>query len=209
MASTDAAAEQRERILRVVAELIAKRGYADTSTDLIVSRAHVGYGTFYKFFADKEEAFLSLYEETFATTGQEIAAAYGDDGDPRPWVERISAAISTYYEAIAADPPLWRACLVEALTAGPDVLARHERSVRRLGGLLKPGRELSPDAAILPESLEDTIAGGIVWMAYQRLIVGEAGESLTALIPEAVQFALSPYIGEEKALEFSHRERVS
>jgi AcrR family transcriptional regulator len=60
LARADAAADQRRRILRVTADIVAKRGYAGTSTDLIVRRAKVGYGTFYKFFADKEAAFLAL-----------------------------------------------------------------------------------------------------------------------------------------------------
>jgi hypothetical protein len=42
----------------VTADLVSKRGYSDTTTELIVRRAKVGYGTFYKFFADKKRRSL-------------------------------------------------------------------------------------------------------------------------------------------------------
>ena len=204
----DVAAEQRRRILRVTADLIAKRGYADTSTELIVRRARVGYGTFYKFFADKEEAFVALFDETFDTNSKLIAAAYGNGADDRPWGDRVTAAIATFYEAIAGDPPLWRACLVESLTAGPEVLMRYEGAIQAMGEMLKQGRREAPDADALPETLEGNLVGGIVWIAYQRLILGDAAEGLPRLLPEAVQFALSPYLGEKAAGDVAKRHLV-
>jgi AcrR family transcriptional regulator len=204
VARADAAAEQRARILRVTAELIAKRGYSDTPTDLIVRRAHAGYGTFYKFFADKEAAFLALYDETFETHSERIAEAFGGSDDSRPWGDRVAAAIATFYATIASDPPLWKACLVESLTAGPEVLARYEDSIGQLGQLLRIGRREAKDADLLPDSLEGTLAGGIVWIAYQRLLLGEA-DKLPGLLPEAVQFSLSPYLGEKQAVAVARR----
>jgi AcrR family transcriptional regulator len=204
LARKDASAAQRERILRITAELIAKRGYADTTTELIVRRAKVGYGTFYKFFADKEAAFLALFDETFEANSKLIAAAYGS-ADSGPWPDRVAEAIRTFYEAIAADPPLWRACLVESLTAGPMVLARQEAAIAQLAEILKPGRAETAEGAELPHTLERTLAGGIVWIAHQRLIVGEAAEALPALLPEAIQFVLSPYLGEEAAVTVANR----
>jgi AcrR family transcriptional regulator len=184
--------------MRITTELVAKRGYKDTTAELIVARAKVGYGTFYKYFPDKEAVFLALYEETYAAIVVEMTAAYGSD-DSAPWPERVAAAIRCFYEAIAADPPLWRACLVEALTAGSAMLERHEASIKALGAIFTPGRTLAKKTARLPATLENTVAGGVVWIAYQRLIVGEA-ERLPELVPEAVQFALSPYMGEAAAI---------
>jgi AcrR family transcriptional regulator len=205
LARKDAGAEQRRRILRVTADLIAKRGYADTTTELIVRRAKVGYGTFYKFFPDKEAAFLALFDETFDVSSKLIGAAFGDEADLRPWGERVAEAIRAFYEEIAADPPLWRACLVESLTAGPVMLGRQEMAIQQLGAILWPGREEAPEGIALPETLERTLAGGIVWFAHQRLIVGEAADELPKILPEAVQFALSPYLGEEAAVAIADR----
>ena len=65
LARVDAAEEQRRRIMQITTELVAKRGYKDTTAELIVARAKVGYGTFYKFFPDKEAVFVALYDETY------------------------------------------------------------------------------------------------------------------------------------------------
>lgn len=197
-ARADAAAEQRRRILRVAADLIADRGYAGTSTDLLVRQARVGYATFYKFFPDKEAAFLALYDQTFEESSVKIAEAYGAEPDDRPWAERVAAAIRTFFTEISSDPPLWKTCLVESLTAGPQVLVRYEESIAQLAAAIKVGRREAP-AAELPESLETILAGGIVWIAYQRLVAGTAAKELMGVVPDAIRFVLSPYLGEVAA----------
>jgi AcrR family transcriptional regulator len=195
----DAAAEQRRRILRVTAQLVAKRGYQDTTTELIVRRAKVGYRTFYKFFKDKETCFLALYDETLERTDSILKAAYASGDPDTPWSSRVAAAIDALYRQIVEDPALARACLVESITAGPAVLSRYEGAIHRLCRILEPGRRESEIGGELPDTLENTLAGGILWIAYQLLIVGETSR-LPDLLPEAIQFALSPYLGEEKAV---------
>lgn len=201
---SDAASQQRHRILRATAELIAKRGYAGTKNDTIVRRARVGYGTFYKFFADKDEAYRALFEETYEVHAPRIAEAFGGPADERPWGDRVAAAIAVFYATIAADPILWKACIVEVLTAGPEVLKRNDEAIESLGEILKFGREEKSAPAILPRSLEATLAGGIVWVAYQRLVLGEA-DKLPGLLSEVVQFSLLPYLGEREAIKVAQR----
>src|SRR6188472_768288 len=58
---SSAHADQRRRILRAVAELVAERGYSDVTVELIVKRAHVSYKTFYKHFNGKEGCFEALF----------------------------------------------------------------------------------------------------------------------------------------------------
>jgi len=200
----DAGEAQRRKILRVTAELIAKRGYAGTKTDTIVKRAHVGYGTFNKFFADKDEAYRTLFEETYDLHSARIAEAFGDAEDERPWADRVAAAIATFYRAIAEDPVLWRACIVEARTAGPEVNRSNEAAIEDLGKILIPGRRQESAPANLPESIETTLAGGIVWIAYQRLVIGEA-ERLPEMLSDALQFVLLPYLGEGGARDAAQR----
>jgi AcrR family transcriptional regulator len=208
---TEAAADQRRRILRATAELVAKRGYHDTTTELIVRRAKVGYATFYKNFSDKEECFVTLFDRTLELTGNAVAAAYEEGGEEKPWAERVGAALRKLYELTAADPPLARACLVESLTAGRAVTARYEMALRELARILEPGRKLAPAGVELPAMLESTLAGGVLWIIYQRLIVGEA-DLLEGLLPETLQFVLSPYLGEDEAVRVAERisaERVT
>ncbi len=191
-----AAADQRRRILEATADLLAEHGYQATTLEMIVRQAKVGYATFYKHFADRDEAFLALLDAaTERTTGRMEAAYKREEG---PWPDRVGAALGVLFEDVAAHPNVARACLVEALTAGAEAAARHEAALKRMAALLRPGRELNPRQAQLPENLEETLAGGVVWVLSQRLIGGEAAK-LRALLPETLEFLLRPYVGEDEA----------
>jgi AcrR family transcriptional regulator len=192
----EAAADQRRRILEATADLVAEQGYANATIEQIVRRAKVGYATFYKHFADKDEAFLALLDAAIERTLYAVEEAYDREGGP--WPDKVGAGLGALLEQIAAHPNVARACLVEAPTAGPEPAARHEAALKRFVPLLRPGRELNPRQAELPATLEDTLAGGVLWVVNQRLIAGEESE-LRALLPEALEFLLRPYVGEEEA----------
>lgn len=191
-----AAADQRRRILAATADLVAEQGYAAVTMEMIVRRAKVGYATFYKSYAGKEEAFLALLDAAIERTATRVEDAY--KRETGPWTDRVGAALGELFKEIAANPNVARACLVESLTAGPEAVTRHEAALKRLAPLLRPGRELNPRRERLPDSLEDTLAGGILWVVNQRLIAGEAGK-LRGLLPETLEFVLRPYVGEEEA----------
>ncbi len=113
--------------------------------------------------------------------------------------ERVQAALLAFFAEIDAEPLIARACLVEVLTAGPAAVERYERALHDVAHpILFPGRALNPHATRLSDSLEDTLAGGIAWIVYQRLVAGEA-ERIPGLLPEALEFVLLPYLGEEEA----------
>jgi AcrR family transcriptional regulator len=191
-----AAADQRRRILEATADLVAEQGYPETTIEQVVRGARVGYATFYKHFADKEEAFLALLDAATERTLYVVEEAY--DRETGPWPDKVGAALGALLELAAAHPNVARACMVEALTAGPAASARHEAALKRFAPLLRPGRELNPRQADLPDTLEETLAGGVLWVVNQRLVAGEAGK-IRALLPEALEFLLRPYVGEDEA----------
>jgi AcrR family transcriptional regulator len=193
---SEAAADQRRRILEATADLVAERGFAEATIEQIVRRARVGYATFYKHYADKEEAFLALLDAAIERTGFVVEEAY--DREDGPWTDKVGAGLGALLDLVAAHPGVARACLVEAPTAGPEAAARHEAALKRFVPLLRPGRELNPRKDQLPESLEETLVGGVVWVIGQRLIAGEA-EGLRSLLPETLEFLLRPYVGEDAA----------
>jgi AcrR family transcriptional regulator len=192
----EVADDQRRRILEATAELVAERGYAEATIEQIVRRAKVGYATFYKHYADKQEAFLALLDAAVERTVYAVEEAY--DREDGPWPDKVGAGLGALLAVAAAHPAVARACLVEAPTAGPEAAARHEAAQKRFAPLLRPGRELNPRKDQLPESLEETLVGGVLWVIGQRLIAGEA-ERLRALLPETLEFLLRPYVGEDVA----------
>jgi AcrR family transcriptional regulator len=191
-----AAADQRRRILQATAELIAECGYQEATMEEIVRRAKVGYATFYKHYPGKEAAFLALLDAVIEQTVGRVEAAY--KREEGPWTYRVGAALGALFEDAAAHPAPARAVLVDAVAAGNEAAAKYEAALKRLALLLRPGRELNPRQAELPETFEETLAAGVAWVLGQRLIAGEA-EKLRALLPETLEFLLRPYVGEDEA----------
>jgi AcrR family transcriptional regulator len=190
------AADQRRRILRAFAELVAKRGYNDVKVELIVKRARVSFKTFYSHFANKEECFVALFDAATERAGRSMREAVAAAGDS--WPRQVDAALRALFTLVAADPATARACLVESLTAGSALIDRYERTLTSFTPLLEPGRRLSAHEEELPPTLEDTVVGAVSWFLYQRLIVAEV-EELQKRRPEALEFVLRPYLGEEEA----------
>jgi hypothetical protein len=60
------------------------------------------------------------------------------------------------------------------------------------------GRKVSAKGEELPATLEETIVGGIFWILYQRVIMGQA-EQIESLLSELLEFSLTPYLGGEAA----------
>jgi AcrR family transcriptional regulator len=202
---SSAHADQRRRILRAVGELVAKRGYADVTVELIVKRAHVSYKTFYKHFSGKEECFVALFDSVFRSTERTIRERL--DAEDLPWAEQVTLALRSLIELIVAEPIIARAVIVEAPTVGPGILERYERATKAFVPLFRAGRELNPRGAELPATIEDTLAGSVFWSAYQRLIVGEA-ERLPDLLPEVIELVLRTYLGQDEASRIARAEAI-
>jgi AcrR family transcriptional regulator len=189
--------DQRRGILRATGELVAKRGYGDVTIELIVKRARVSASTFYRHYRSKEDAFLALFEAAFREAQDRVAAAL-EDVPANAWPERVVAGLDVLVEMIVSNPIIARATIVEAPTAGPEILERYEQAARALVPLFEGGRRLNPRGEDLPSTLEVTLAGSVLWSAYQRIIVGEA-DQVGVVLPEIVELILRPYLGEDRA----------
>jgi AcrR family transcriptional regulator len=200
---SSAHADQRRRILRAVGELVAERGYSDVTVELIVKRARVSFKTFYKHFTSKEECFVALFETAVSTTEKAIRERLA--AEPGPWSDRVALALRTLIEQIVAEPVIARAVIVESPTVGPAITERYEQATKAFVPLFRAGRELNPRGKELPETIEDTLAGSILWSAYERLIVGEA-EELTAYLPVLLELVLRTYIGQAEASRIARTE---
>jgi hypothetical protein len=65
-----------------------------------------------------------------------------------------------------------------------------------------------PDGQSLPPSTEDSLLGGIVSLATRSILAGET-ERLPALLPDLVDFILSPYMGAERAAGLAAEARAA
>lgn len=171
------------------------KGYRAVTVADIVRRAGIARNTFYENFSSKEECFLAASDYAVGEARRRVvdAAAQVDR-----WPARVGAGLSAFLHYVASEPALARTCIVEALSAGPAAVERYERSIQAFVPLFRLGRKVSPHGGQLPATLEETIVGGIFWIVYQQIIMART-EQIEALLPELVEFALTPYLGAEAA----------
>jgi AcrR family transcriptional regulator len=189
------AQHQQARIVAALAEEIGIKGYRAVTVADIVRRAGIARNTFYDNFASKEDCFLAAQDFALEEALRRVVEAADE---VETWPARVDAGLAALLEYIAGEPALARACIVEALSAGPAAVARYEESLQAFVPLFRVGRKISPHGRQLPDTLEETIIGGVFWILYQRIILGEA-ERIERLRPELVEFALTPYIGADAA----------
>jgi hypothetical protein len=118
------------------------------------------------------------------------------------WPDQVAAAIRAGFEFAAGDPEAVNLLTDRALAHGRDGITRYHRLIDYVASLLAPGRDFSPEGTLLPEILETAIASGIATLVAQRVDQGRAAE-LPALVPDAVQFALTPYLGSDAARQIA------
>lgn len=101
-AAKDALGESRRaQILDAAVKLFARRGYADTDTQLLIERLGIGKGTLYRYFPSKRELFLAAVDRVMCRLREEIDTHANPVADP---LERIAEAIRTYLAFFAEHP---------------------------------------------------------------------------------------------------------
>jgi AcrR family transcriptional regulator len=172
-----------------IAELTAEQGYDATKIGDIVSRAGVARKTLYDNFEGKEEVFLAAFDAAFEEALRRVEAACGEaEGD---WEGKVRAALAAFLGYVAEEPALARMCMIEALSATPASTRRYEDAMQRFVDLT---RRIVPHTEQLPETIEETLVGGVAWIVYQQLRRQEADKA-EDLLPELSEFMLAPYLG--------------
>jgi AcrR family transcriptional regulator len=175
-----------------MAELTAEQGYEATKIAEIVRCAGVARKTLYDNFDGKEEVFLGAFDTAVAEVAERIEESCVDLGDD--WVERVAAGLRAFLTYVAENPATARMCLVEAMSATPTASARYDDAMQRFVDLL---RQNAPADTGLPDTIEETLVGGVAWILHQKIRRGEA-EQVLDLMPELLDFVLSPYHGVAK-----------
>lgn len=188
---------QRERLIAGLAEAVAENGYAGTTIAHITSHAAVSRRTFYEHFSSKDECFVAAYDTVMAELRERVSAGFEGAED---WPHAVRSGIAAMLAFLAAEPQLARLCMVEALVAGPVVVERYDAAIQSFVPYFQGGREgRSPEVlARLSPTTEEALVGGMVSLISRRIIAGKA-EQLEELLPDLVEFTLTPYLGSEEA----------
>lgn len=186
---------QRERILAAVADVVGFQGYVSMSVEDIVVTAGVSRRTFYDSFKSKEEAFLAAYEDIGTQLLARVLPVYHFSAS---FSVGLIGCLREFLEFCAAHPHYADMCIVEALAAGPEAIARRNALMKRLAEMLRRGAETVPDSNHPPALTAETVIGGIYEVVYARVLAGEAAE-LPNLLPELAYSAMLPYLGHDRA----------
>jgi AcrR family transcriptional regulator len=189
------AQHQRARIIAALAEETVEKGYRAVTVADIVRRAGIARNTFYENFSSKEDCFLAACD--FAVD-EALSRVVDAGGKFDAWPAMVRAGLGAFLHYVASEPALARTCIVEALSGGPAAVERYERSIQAFVPFFRIGRKVSQHGDELPETLEETIVGGIFWILYQRIIMGQV-EQIEDLLGQLVEFSLTPYLGAEAA----------
>jgi AcrR family transcriptional regulator len=183
------ASHKRRRMMDAIAELTAENGYEATKIADIVRRAAVARKTLYDNFDGKEDLFLSAIDAAVADL--RLAVEEGCKGADGPSEAGIVGALEALLEFVAERPAAARMCMVEAISATPSSARLYDAAMREFVELF---RSSAPDGADLPETIEESLVGGVAWILQLQIRRGEA-EQAADLLPELSQFVLSPYFG--------------
>lgn len=188
---------QRERLIAGLAEAVAENGYASTTIAHITRHAAVSRRTFYEHFDSKDACFVAAYDTVMDELRERVGGAFEAEKD---WPRSIKAGIAAMLAFLAAEPNLARLCMVEALVAGPVVVERYDAAIQSLVPYFEEGRKGRSREVLarLSPTTEEALVGGMVSLISRRIFAGRTAE-LESLLPDLVEFALTPYLGSTEA----------
>lgn len=122
-------AERSESTLRALfdaaAQVVGEVGYADASIAKITSRAKVAQGTFYNYFASRQD----LFDQLLPRLGASMLEYIRERVDPRArGAEREVQRLRAYFQFLEEHPEFYR-ILYEAETLAPAAHRKHMETV--------------------------------------------------------------------------------
>jgi AcrR family transcriptional regulator len=191
------ARNQRERLIAGLTEVLYEVGYQKTTVSLIGQRAAVSKSDFYKHFESKDDCFFAAYEAAIGRIREQVTEACSKHGADE-WSARVRDGIASLLVFLAADPALASLSLVEGLRAGRGVYDRYQAAVESFVPYLRADAPTAPDGDPVPAATDEAVVGGIASLLGRRILAGE-GERIDELLPDVLEFALTPYLGAAEA----------
>jgi AcrR family transcriptional regulator/DNA-binding PadR family transcriptional regulator len=186
---------RRGRLLSATFALVGERGFEGVSARNVAERAGVSNRTFYESFSDREDCFLAAFNH--AVEGLELEMRAGWESQ-LGWTARVRAALTALLVALDREPAVRRLVFVEALAAGPRVLARRARVLESVAAVIDQGRSNAKTPSRLPGLVAEGVVGatfGVIHARFLELRPDPLPELLGALMATIVL----PYRGSAAA----------
>lgn len=194
---TEGKRRSRERLLEAMLLVSGELGYERVSVQDVIKRAKTSRATFYKYFTDKEDCFVSAYREASEWLYQRLE---GVAKRQPSWKEGLRAALAELLEFCANQPAVARALFIEALAAGGDAMAQHDLLMERLSRAIDGARHEVPSRQAPPPITAAFMVGAIEQLVRAKLLSDEP-ETAPDLLPGILHFVVMQFYGEDAAWE--------
>jgi AcrR family transcriptional regulator/DNA-binding PadR family transcriptional regulator len=159
--------QQHARLLEAVFAVVGEVGYQGLAVRAVSMRAGVSGKTFYDLFEDREACFLAAFDHGVQQLAARVRPVYEDEAD---WVGAVRAALGTLLGVLDREPALRRLLFIEALAAGPRVLARRAEVLGQLAGVIDRGRGGARGAAGLSGVTAEGVVGAVFGVIHAQLL---------------------------------------
>jgi AcrR family transcriptional regulator len=196
---------QRLRLLDATFAVVAEQGVRGMAVRAVTERAGISSKTFYDLFADREDCFLAAFDHGVDRLAAVAAPAYEAEKD---WAASIRAGLETLLVYLDGEPALRTLVFVEALGAGPRVLARRAEVLQEIAGVVDEGRVGMKAADKLPLLTGEGVVGAAFGLIHTRLLQPRLGP-LSGLLDELMATIVLPYRGRAAAARELRRPPAS
>jgi AcrR family transcriptional regulator len=195
-------ANHRERILFAAAQLAEKHGYAATTIGEITKLARVDGRAFYRLFADKQDAFMTVHELGFQELMATTAAAFFAR---MTWPQRSWEAGRAFTQFLEQTPTVAHVGFLEAYAVGPGAIQRVDDSHTAFTIFLQEGYQHAAGKRHPSRLALEAIITTIFEIVYRQVRAGATAELSTVLA--AINFHwLAPFTGPGEADEFIEKQ---
>lgn len=188
--------DQRARVLRALAEVVAERGLRGASTTRVARRAGVSRTLMTEQFGDLDACFEALLVEMLRRGGSLMLAAFESE---RRWDDGVVAGLEALLAFLDSEPRCARACLLESLTALPGGFASRatllEGLTRRMDSR---AREQLPAERQPPPATGEALVAAVIGMLRKRLLANEAPPFMP-MLPPLTEIVVAAYRGPSNA----------
>ncbi|MGO8905541.1 MAG: TetR/AcrR family transcriptional regulator [Solirubrobacteraceae bacterium] len=160
---------QRERIVTGMVAAANRDGYGRASVSAVIAQAGVSRPTFYEYFSDRDDCFLSALAEIQARLAGAVAAAIVQEPPERALHAAIGAII-----AFTGEEPVQAHFLInEPMGAGARAHEARDRGIAEIELMVEEAHARAPRTAPVADLAVALMIGGVYRLLYSRLRRGE------------------------------------
>lgn len=193
--ASDCPHDFRARLTAATIAVVAERGYRKTTVDAVLTAAHVPAPVFDEHFEGLADCFLAGIEETLTSVERLVLRHFSREAQ---WPQRVRRSLRSLLNAIAANPEVARATIIETFRAEASARARYRRTLEVFAPLLEAGNDFTTQPGGALGWSADALIGGIAAIIHRYVFEDRAAE-LPRSLEALTFFALMPFLGNEEA----------